>query len=424
MTMRVRAALMLVIALAMMGLASCGHYVCGANFGNSTCAAGPVSLSGGNGGNTAAAFVFVADGTASPGIVVGYTLDTAATPPTLKATPNYTPPTTPNLDSGIGMAVAQKKYLYAAFGKSKSIYGWSISAAGILTAVSGSPLNLPVTFATGTTSVFDTARVITNPAGTLLFLADESGLQVFVYQIGSGGVLTSVGSPVPVGFSPGNMTTDGLGNYLYITDTSSGNHTGTQIAAFSIGSTGTLTTVPGSPFSGTNFDMWQVQGEPTGKYLIGTKGLSKAVNSAVDDFNLYVFSIGTSTGALATPVVFPTQNLTDAPFNIAVQQDTGGDLVDTFGLNDSGLSFNPVESFVLNSSGTLSAANGSPFINAEVGSEGKFDQSGGLLFVYGGIFNNNTVVYTVNGFEVSGSNLTNPTSIGTYGGYWVITDAP
>ena len=39
MTMRVRAGLMLMAALAMMGLASCGHYICseGANFGASTC---------------------------------------------------------------------------------------------------------------------------------------------------------------------------------------------------------------------------------------------------------------------------------------------------------------------------------------------------------------------------------------------------
>jgi len=425
MTMRVRAALTLVIALAMMGLASCGHYVCGANFGNSTCAAGPVSLSGGGTGNTAAAFVFVADGTASPGIVVGYTLNTAATPPTLTATPNYTAPTTPNADSGIGMAVAQKQFLYAAFGSTRTIYGWTISAAGILAPVNGSPFNLPLTFQTGATGEFDTARVITDPAGTHLFVADEVGGQIFVYSIGSGGVLTAVGSPVAVGFSPGNMATDGLGKYLYVTDTSAANHTGIEIAAYSIGATGALTVVAGSPFTGTNFAMWQVQGEPTGKYLIGTTGNSAAPlfnngDSGVDDDHLYVFAINSS-GALATPVVSPTTN---SPFSIAVESDTGGDLVESFGWDALGTGFNPVESFVLSSSGGLSVANGSPFSNAAVGSEGKFDQSGGLLFIYGGTFNQSTVVYQVSGFAVSGSNLTNPVGIGTYGGYWVLTDAP
>ena len=39
--------------------------------------------------------------------------------------------------------------------------------------------------------------------------------------------------------------------------------------------------------------MWQVQGEPTGKYLIGTTGQSVAVNG-IDNDNLYVFGITTS----------------------------------------------------------------------------------------------------------------------------------
>jgi hypothetical protein len=119
--------------------------------------------------------------------------------------------------------------------------------------------------------------------------------------------------------------------------------------------------------------------------------------------------------------VFPTTN---SPFSIAVESDSGGDLIETFGYDAAGTGFNPVESYVLSSSGTLSVANGSPFLNANVGSEGKFDQSGGLLFIYGGTFNQSTVVYQVSGFAVSGSNLTTPTGIGTYGGYWVITDAP
>jgi 6-phosphogluconolactonase len=420
---RVQVILMLIVALAVMGLASCGHYVCGANFGSSTCTPGTVGISQ-NGGSANAAFVFVADGSAAPGSIQGYTLNTSVTTPTLQATANFTPPATPPNDSGIGMAVAQKQFLYVAFGSTNQLYGWTISSVGILTSVQGSPFSLPLTFATGATSTFDTARVITNPAGTFLFIGDEFGSQIFVYQIGSGGVLTAVGAPVLVPFLPGNMTTDGLGKYLYITDTSAGNHTGSEIAAYSINSsTGALTAVPGSPFFATNFDMWQVEGEPTGKFLIGTKGLSKAVNNTLsDDLNLYVFTIGSS-GALTGPAVSPT---TYAPFNIATESNTGGNLVDSFGLDDLATSFNPVESFALSSSGTLGAVNGSPFLTAAVGTEGKFDQSGGLLFVYGGIFNptDNTVIYTVTSFDVSAGNLTTPTPTGTFGGYWVATDAP
>jgi len=112
------------VALAMMGLASCGHYTCGATFGSSTCAAGPPGLSGGGGtGSATAAFVFVANGSAT-GSIVGYTLNTSVTPPTLTATANYTAPVTPSADAGMGMAVAQKQFLYTAFGSTGQIFSW------------------------------------------------------------------------------------------------------------------------------------------------------------------------------------------------------------------------------------------------------------------------------------------------------------
>jgi hypothetical protein len=261
--------------------------------------------------------------------------------------------------------------------------------------------------------------VITNPAGTLLFVGDEFASQVFVYQIGGGGGLTAVaGSPFSVSFSPGNMTTDGLGRYLYFTD-STGSHTGSEIAAYTIGTgtgsaLGALTPVPNSPFFATNFDMWQVQGEPTGNFLIGTKGLSSG------DDNLYVFSIGTL-GALSTPpAVFPTTN---PPENIAVQHNSGGNLIYSLGLDSAGTAFNPVEGYQL-ASGVLAKVNSSPFSVAAVGDTAQFDQSGGLLFVYGGLFDGKSVVYNLTSLDVSAGNLTTPTGTGTFGGYWVVTDAP
>jgi hypothetical protein len=418
MTKQVRTGLMLIVAMAIMGLASCGHYTCGVTFGSSTCAGGPPSLSS-TGGSTDAAFVFVADGLASPGSIKGYTLATNVTPPTLAATTSYTAPVTPSNDTGMGMAVAQKKFLYTAFGSTNQVFGWTISTTGGLSLVQSSPYTPSPKFVSSFSSTFDTQRVITNPAGSLLFIADEFGSQIYVYQIGSAGALTAVGgSPFAVPFFPGNLTTDGLGKYLYVTDTS-GNHTGSEIAAYSIGSNGVLSAVAGSPFSGVDFDMWQVQGDPTGTFLIGTKGLSVSVNGS-DDKNLYVFTIGPS-GAPEAPVLFATQN---SPFNIAVQSNANGNLVDSFGIADDGLSFNPVESYTLSSSGALTAVNGSPFTAAEVGSSGQFDQSGGLLFVYGGLTNNGTITYQVTAFQVLAGAPTQPITEGTYGGFWVATDVP
>lgn len=432
MTMRVRTVLTLMVGLAMMGLASCGHYTCGATFGSSSCTAGAPGLGGGGNGGATAAFVFVADatGNGTTGTIDGYTLNTTAS--TFGATPSYLAPAIPLNDGGVGMAVAQKKYLYTGFGLTNQIFGWSIGTDGSLTAVGNSPYAAP--FMSAVSAGFGSQSIITNPAGTLLFFS--AGLQVYAYQIGSGGVLTAAtGSPFPVSFA-GNMATDGLGKYLYITDSAFTNHTGSEIGAYTIGSscatpggTCTLTAVTGSPFSATNFDMWQVQGDPSGKFLVGTKGLSVGFNNTVtDDDNLYVFSIAQSgLGAGALTQVGSVSTGVNAPLQIAVQSNTNGNLVYSFGIADSALAFNAAEGYALNSSGTLTAVVGSPFSNAEVGDLGQFDQSGAFLFIYGGIFNinTNTTTFQMGAFDVaSNGDLTQPTSTLTLpaGGFWVATD--
>jgi hypothetical protein len=430
MTMRVRWVLMLVAALAVMGLASCGHYTCGTGFGSSTCtSSGSPTLGGGGGTSSAtAAFVFVADptGTATTGTIDGYTLNTTAS--TFAATPSYTAPATPLNDTGVGLVVAQEKYLYTGFGSTNTINAWSIGTNGSLTAI-GTPI--PVTFMDIVPAGFGTQSIITNPAGTLLFFSTLGG-QVYIYQIGSGGALTeATGSPFTVAFA-GNLAIDGLGNYLYITDASG--HTGTGIAAYAIGtncttaaSTCTLAAVPGSPFVGTSYAMWQVQGEPTGKYLIGTTGQAVAVNGIDNDF-LYVFSIGTGANAGAlTQLGSVATGVANSPVDIAVQSNANGNLVYSFGIEDSTFGFNPVDGFSLGSSGTLTQLSTSPFSIAAVGDLGAFDQSGAFLFVYGGIYNigTQTNTFQMGAFDVaSDGTLTQPTSTLTLtnGGFFAVTD--
>ena len=117
MTMQVRAGFMMIVALAMMGLAGCDHYNCstGPILGGS-CTAGTPGLGTTTTGSATAAFVFVADatGATSNGTIDGYTLNTTAS--TFGPTPTYTAPATPLNDGGVGMVVAQAKYLYTGFG--------------------------------------------------------------------------------------------------------------------------------------------------------------------------------------------------------------------------------------------------------------------------------------------------------------------
>jgi 6-phosphogluconolactonase (cycloisomerase 2 family) len=424
MKMQIRAVLVLTMAATMMALTGCDHYNCSsaANFGSSSCTSSGSGLGTSTGtGSATAAFVFVADATGdgTNGSIDGYTLNTSAN--TFTTTTGYTAPTTPLSDPGVGMVVAQSQFLYTAYGSTDQIFGWTIGSTGNLTAITGTPL--AASFVQNMVSGFGTQSALANPAGSLLFFSDSLDDKIYVYTISSSGALAQAsGSPVAVPFPPGNLATDGLGKYLYVTEVQS-NHTGSQIAAYSIGTTGALTTVAGSPFA---FPMWQLVGEPTGNYMIGTSGHSVEFNGSDDD-NLYVFSItqtGSSEGALTELAATPTQL---SPLQIVAQAETSGNLIYTFGLNDTATGFNAVEGYEIGSTGALTAASSSPFSLAAVGDQGALDQSGQFLFVYGGVLDTgtNTVTYQMGSFDVgSDGSLTEPTSTLTLtsGGFFVVTD--
>lgn len=255
--------------------------------------------------------------------------------------------------------------------------------------------------------------MITNPTGTLLFLEDLGGTAIYAYQIGSGGVLKAVtsGSPVVVPGLPENLTTDGLGKYLYVTLEPSGGGF-PEVGAYAIGSSGSLTAVPGSPFS---YPMYQVEGDPSGKYLIGTMSTSTTPT-------LYVFAIqqtGANGGAISAVTGSPFSTVNE-PYSIAVQSNPGGDLVYSFSLGGTGSGYGGIEGYRLNTStGALTAVSGSPFTSLDIGYLGQFDQSGAFLSVYG-----SGPVLGILDVGSSGA-LTQPIpSVDlTETGPWVITDA-
>jgi hypothetical protein len=407
MTMRVRTFLMLMAALAMMGLAGCGHYTCSAGFGNSSCTTTPTPP----GGNTTAAFVYAVD---TAGTIDSLTLNTSAS--TFTTTPSYTGPTDlPQDSSGQGMVVAQGQYLYALFGGVGEIYGFTIGSTGTLTPIANSPFSAAYLI---DSTMGGTQAMITNPAGTLLFVIDQSAGAVYTYQIGTGGALTlAANTPTFLPFEPENMTTDGLGNFLYVTEI--GTQVVPELAAYSIsGSTGALTPVTGSPFSFGSFGMEQVQGEPSGLYLIGT------TSSIIGDPHLYVFDIaqsgtanaGAVTLASGSPFTTPTGS---SPVAIAVQPSAGGNLVYSFSVDSSGTSYNPIEGYLLSTSGTLSAISGSPFTGlSSSGGWGQFDQSGAYLFVF------DSTTGLVSPFDVGTTGvLTQPITTGALVlGFWSPTD--
>jgi hypothetical protein len=184
--------------------------------------------------------------------------------------------------------------------------------------------------------------------------------------------------------------------------------------------------VAGSPFTTASYDMWEVQGEPTGKYLVGTSGKNLDLNGTDDD-HLYVFSItqsGASAGAI-TPVSGSPFLTTYSPYNIAVQSNSSGNLVYSFSINDTLTGFNSIEGYEIGTGGALTAVTGSPFSDVALGSWGQFDQSGQFLFVYSAVDNSGTYTYSLGPLDVaSGGALTQPigtTTLSTVG-FWAVTD--
>jgi hypothetical protein len=414
--------LILMLALGLLFWTSCGgHYTCNDTFSNNNCSSGPGSgggpgAGGGGGGTpTTVAYAFTVD--QSLGTMDGYTLSTSA----FAATTGYTAPAIPLNDGGTGVVVAQKQFLYAVFAAESEIFGWSISNTGTLTAINGFPLT--VAMAGVPVANYRQVSVVTNPAGTLLFIALNGSSQILVYQIGATGALTAApSSPFSTGAdSPINLGTDGTGKYLYASlDPDLATHTAAKTGAYVIGANGSLTAVPGSPFA---YGMWEIQGDVSGQFLIGISG-STASLAGVDDDNIYLFSIaqtGVNAGAITQVAKFLT---TYPPFNLAVNPAL--ETIYTFSVNSAGNGNNPTEGFLLDTAtSTLTVATGSPFSTIFTGGNGQFEQSGANLFAHSGDVNALTPVQLAPLAASSTTGvLTEPVAPVTLltSGYWAVTD--
>jgi hypothetical protein len=438
----------LLLMLATLLLMSCGgSYGCRVTFGSSTCTPSGSGIGSGGGGggggsgggggggggsSSATVFAYVIDqGLSGAGSLDGYGLNPASS--TFGNITTYTPPTLPVNNGGIGVVVAQGQFVYAVFPEVaiQSIYGWSISKTGSLALLPNFPMTVSLT---GISQIgFNQQVVITNPQGTLLLISEFADETILAYNISNTGALTvAPGSPfntLPT-LEPQNMSMDGLGKYLYVTE-DSGDHEGTFILGYSVSpasATSVLTPIPNTGNWENNVPAWQLVGDPDGLFMIGTTGKTNSI-VGTDDDNLYVYKINTTTnpGALApvaAPAAFPFPT-TYAPFNLAMQPtSTGGEYVYSFSLNEIGTGYNAVEGFSLDpATGGLTKLSGSPFVGLPVGIWGQFDQSGNYLFVYGGT----TPDFTMGVLDVNaggGLGVTTSTVPLKTSGYWGVADVP
>lgn len=176
---------------------------------------------------------------------------------------------------------------------------YAIGSPGVIYQMSVNASTGELTLNTPTTVNGDVRELIVDPQGKFAFVNDLTDGRVLAYSIGSDGSLSPVpGSPfaVPAGGLPVNLVITNDGSFLYAPLIPSG------IAAFAVNrSTGTLSNVAGSPFATSNQPFSLAIGAG-GKFIYSIGGSS---NNAIQGF-----SIDGSTGALAavagSPFVMPS----------------------------------------------------------------------------------------------------------------------
>jgi uncharacterized protein (TIGR03437 family) len=207
---------------------------------------------------------------------------------------------------------------------------------GVITAIAGSP------FSTGS----GPAGLAVSPSGRLLFVANGGG-GVHVHSIDpTTGALTVVsGSPFAAGSSPNSIAAEPSGQYVYVVNAAFGTTNG-NISAFSIGPSGALTPVPGSPFNaGTQPDYIVV--DSTGQFAYVSNYVSGDVSA---------FTINSATGALVAVAGSPYPVGAGA---FAVATDSASQFVYA---SAQGASQGTIAAFTINpASGALTAVAGSPF---------------------------------------------------------------
>jgi 6-phosphogluconolactonase len=233
------------------------------------------------------------------------------------------------------LATVHAQFAYVANLNSNNVSAYSIGSGGVLTPIPGSP------FPVGP----NPASVAVDPTGKFAYVVNDSNLPevpgtVSAFTIGSNGALTPVpGSPFPAGDTPDSVAVDPTGRFAYIVNVTVSGQLG-AVSAFSIEPNGALTPVPGSPFSAGSFPE-ALAIDPTGKFLY-----------AAGSSSVTAFSIGPN-GAL-TPV--PGSPFPAGFGTISVTVDPTGKFV--YVPNEFG---NDISAYSIGADGDLTPVPGSPF---------------------------------------------------------------
>lgn len=141
--------------------------------------------------------------------------------------------------------------------------------------------------------------LLMDPAGGFLYVLNAGSNNISVFSIdATSGALSPVGSPLSLNFAPLNMVLSPLGNFLLVSSASGTSQPSGLIAAFSV-TAGVIQSINVFPTDGNNPNGLVI--DPTGKFLYVANTGSNSIS---------IFTIG-STGTLAEVLGSPISNSTN-----------------------------------------------------------------------------------------------------------------
>jgi 6-phosphogluconolactonase len=280
--------------------------------------------------------------------------------------------------SWVGCESTVSRYVYAAVPNSNQIAVYREDPnSGVLTVLAGSPFE-------GGSGV---QAVLLHPSQKYLYAANSGEGDISLYTI-TNGVPTESSSRTAAGTTPQLLTMDSAGSFLYV-----GNVGSSNVSIFSIGTTGTLTQVSGSPFS---------TGLPPLNLALAPSGNALYVTIAGSPGTLEVIGLQSGVPISPNPILQVTPTGTN-PNGLAVVSNSSGTFLYTANTTD-----NSISEFAIQSDGTVQGISGSPIFQSYLSPLAILvDPSGQFLYAANKLSNN------VTGY-----------SIGSNGGLTVLSDSP
>jgi len=182
-------------------------------------------------------------------------------------------------------------YLYVMNIGSNNISVFSIdSSSGVLTQVANSPVSV----------LAPVLNMQLTPSGNFLFVSAAGGSTnglIAAFSVNAG-TLSPVGTTATDGTNPYGLAIDPSGTYLYVANFGPSN----SISVFTIGTSGSLAPVQGSPIADGYTDPFAMIFDPSGKYLyVANQGSNNVAAYTIDSTGLpAALTSSTTTNAFGT----------------------------------------------------------------------------------------------------------------------------